>query len=454
MPKNNFQKNKQSIIKAEDRLPPQNIEAEKSVLGCLMLDKDAVVRITDILKSEDFYRGVHQNIYQVMLDLFEKNEPIDLLSLTERLEKKKKLEEVGGNSYLAELINSVPTAAHIIYYAKLVKNKKILRDLIGASHEINQLSYQEPEDIEGLVDEAEQKIFSISQSSPHQKFVSIKEELKKAMERIDQIRGEGKTRGIPTGFAGLDNYLSGFQKSDMIILAGRPSLGKTSLALDFARHTAIDNKIPVAIFSLEMAKEQLVDRIIASQAGINMWQMRTGTLPEDHFIRINKAMNDLSQAPIFIDDTSSPTVMQIRSTARRIQAEHNLGMIIIDYIQLIQPRSSLDSTVQQFTEISRHIKTLARELELPVVALSQLNRAVEHRSPAIPKLADLRESGGLEQDSDVVLMIYRKDREKANWSHQEEEGNQNEAYKNLKSADIIIAKHRNGPIGKVELCFN
>lgn len=377
-------------------IPPQNIEAEQSVLGSLMLDKDAIAKIADLLKPGDFYRNIHNDIYQAMAELYERNEPIDLLSLTSRLQDKKLLEKIGGSSYLTTLTNTIPTAAHIVHYAKLVKNKKILRDLISTSHKITALSYDEPDDIENLVNEAEQQIFAISQTSPEQKFVLVKDELKGAMERIDRIHQEGQaTRGISTGFEGLDKYLSGFQKSDMVILAGRPSLGKTTLALDFVRHTAVKQSVPVAVFSLEMAKEQLIDRLLASQAGINLWQMRTGSLPEEHFVRINRAMDELSRAPIFIDDTSSPTVMQIRANARRIQAEHGLGMIVIDYIQLIQPRSSFDSSVQQFTEISRHIKGLARELKLPVIALSQLNRAVEHRSPAIPKLADLRETGCL-----------------------------------------------------------
>ena len=432
--------------KLEGRLPPQNIEAEQSVLGSLMLDKEAIIQIADILKTDDFYRGIHSNIYQVMLNLYEKNEPIDLLSLTNRLEEKKQLEEIGGVSYLTSLVNLVPTAAHVVHYAKIIKHKKTLRDLIETSDQITQLSYQEPEDVESLVDTAEQKIFSISQQSIGQKFLLVKETLEEAFERIDKLhKGDEVIRGVPTGFSDLDNYLAGLQKSDLIILASRPSVGKTSLALDFVRHIAVKDKTPVAIFSLEMAKEQLVDRLICAQAEVDSWRMRTGRLsgegPDNDFQRIQQALDDLSVAPIFIDDSPSPTVMQMRTMARRLQAEHNLGLVIIDYIQMIQPRNPNDSPVQQMTEASRNLKTLARELSVPILALSQLSRAVESRSPAIPKLSDLRDSGAIEQDADVVLFIYREDKDKPNPER-----------KNI--AEIHIAKHRNGPIGKIELFFN
>lgn len=427
-------------------LPPQNIEAEQSVLGCLMLDKEAILKVADILKPDDFYKNIHSNIYYVMLELYEKNEPIDLLSLTNRLEEKNQLEEIGGNSYLTGLVNAVPTAAHIVYYAKIIKNKKTLRDLIETSHEIAESSYREPEDVESLVDSVEQKIFSVSQRSINQKYIHVKDHLEEAFERIDKLhRGDGTTRGIPTGFIDLDNYLAGFQKSDLVILAARPSLGKTTLALDFARNTAIRHKTPVAVFSIEMSKEQLVDRLICSQAEVDLWRMRTGKLsgegPDNDFQKIQSALDELSEAPIFIDDTPSPTIMQIRTIARRLQVEHKIGLVVIDYLQMIQPRNSSDSPVQQMSEISRNLKALARELNLPILALSQLSRAVEGRSPAIPKLSDLRDSGAIEQDADVVLFIYREDKDK-----------RDSEKKNI--AEIIIAKHRNGPIGKVEMFFN
>ena len=432
--------------KIEGRLPPQNIEAEQSVLGSLMLDKKAIIKIADTLAPEDFYKRIHSDIYETMLGLYAKNEPIDLLSLTNRLEEKNQLKEMGGASYLTTLVNAVPTAAHIVHYAKIVKSKKTLRDLIEASDQIAQLSYGEPEDVEHLVDSSEQKIFSISQKTIGQKFVLIKDSLEEAFERIDKLhRGDAATRGIPTGYPDLDNYLAGFQKSDMIILAARPSLGKTTLALDFARNAAVKNKVPVAIFSIEMAKEQLIDRLICAQAKVDLWRMRTGKLsgegPDNDFQRIQKAMDELSSAPIYIDDSPSPTIMQMRTMARRLQSEHDLGLIMIDYIQMILPRNPSDPPVQQMTEISRSLKGLARELNLPVLALSQLSRAVESRSPSIPKLSDLRDSGAIEQDADVVLFIYREDKDR-----------ENSERKNI--ADIFIAKHRNGPTGKIELFFN
>jgi len=437
---------KYSNIEPDGRIPPQNVEAEQSVLGSLMLDKEAIIKIADILKPDDFYKGIHADIYYIMLELYEKNEPIDLISLTNRLEEKKQLEKIGGNSYLTSLVNIVPTAAHVVHYAKIIKSKKTLRDLIQTSHEITQLSYDEPDDIDNLVDVAEQKIFGISEQSIRQKFIHVKDNLEEAFERIDKLhRGDEATRGVSTGFADLDNYLAGFQKSDLIILAARPSLGKTTLALDFASYAAIKKKIPIAIFSIEMSKEQLVDRLICSQAEVDLWKMRTGRLsgegPNNDFQKIQSSLDTLSVAPIFIDDTPSPTVMQMRTMARRLQAEHDIGLIVIDYLQMIQPRNPSDPPVQQMTEISRNLKALSRELNIPILALSQLNPAVESRSPAIPKLSDLRDSGAIEQDADVVLFIYREDKDKRDSER-----------KNI--ADLIIAKHRNGPVGKIELFFN
>jgi len=429
-----------------DKLPPQNTEAEQSVLGSLMLDKNAVVRVADILQSGDFYRQIHNAIFDAMLELYEKGEPIDLLSLTSRLEDKKLLDNIGGPAYLTSLVNLVPTAAHIVHYAKIVHHKKILRDLIEASEHIAQLGFREEEDIETILDEAEQSVFRISQKSLTQEFLPVKDALEEAFERIDRLhKGEGAFRGVPTGFTDLDNYLSGLQKSDLIILASRPSLGKTSLATDIVRHIAIKEKVPVGIFSLEMSRHDVVDRLLAAQAGIDLWKLRTGRLSleglDNDFTRIQEAMAVLSEAPIFIDDAPSPTVLQMRTMGRRLQTEHGLGLIVVDYLQLIQPRTPSESMVQQVTEISRSLKGLARELECPVLAVSQLSRAVEGRPDQIPRLADLRESGSIEQDADVVLFIYREDKTK-----------RDSPRPNI--ADIMIAKHRNGPTGKVELYFN
>jgi len=431
-----------------DKLPPQNIEAEQSVLGSIMLDKDAVVKISDILKPEDFYRGVHQTIFEVMLELFEHGEPIDLLSVSNRLEEMEELDKIGGTGYLTELINTVPTAANIIHYAKIVQKKKMHRDLIQAAHHITQLGYQEVEEVENLLDEAEKKIFAVSQRAIKQYFLPIKPALEEAFERIDTLhKGGGTTlRGLSTGFYDLDNILAGLQKSDFIILASRPSLGKTSLSLDIARHAATNEKVPVGIFSLEMSGSQVVDRLLCSQAKVDLWKLRTGRLSSDgddnDFSKIQEAIGVLSESLIFIDDSPASTVMEIRTKARRLQAEHGLGLIIVDYLQLMEePRIRTENMVQKITEISRGLKTLARELNVPLLAISQLSRAVEQRSPQIPRLADLRESGSLEQDADVVLFIYREDHY-----------NRNTERKNI--ADIIIAKHRNGPTGMVQLFFN
>ncbi|PIQ92931.1 MAG: replicative DNA helicase [Parcubacteria group bacterium CG11_big_fil_rev_8_21_14_0_20_39_14] len=384
------------------QLPPQDIEAEQSVLGSLMLDKNAIFKIADWLTPDDFYRQTHKIIYQATLDLFEKSEPIDLCSLPSRLKEVEKLKEIGGKGYLTELINSVPTATHVIHYAKIVQRKKALRDLIEAAHEINLLGYQEEEDIESIVDEAEQKIFSISQKSLRQDFIPVKDILGETFERIDRLhKGESPLRGLQTGFSSLDNKLAGLQKSDLIILASRPSLGKSALALDIARHVATQVKMPVGIFSLEMSRDQIVDRLIAGQARIDLWRLRTGKLSKDNddFSRLQYAINTLSKAPIYIDDAPITNVMQMRAMTRRLQASQGLGLIIVDYLQLMEPRTTFNSMVQQITEISRALKSLARELNIPVLALSQLSRAVEQRTPQVPRLSDLRESGCLAGDT-------------------------------------------------------
>lgn len=411
-----------------------------------MIDKDAITRVADVLRPGDFYRTSHNNIYQVILDLYQKNEPIDLLSVNNRLEEAKKLEETGGTSYLTELINAVPTSAHVVNYAKIVHRKKVLRDLIKASYDIAKLGYSELEETEHLLDQAEQKIFSISQQSIQQDFIPVKSVLEEAFDRLDKLHQErGIFRGVPTGFSDLDNVLAGLQKSDLIVLAARPSLGKTSLALDIARHVAVKEKKPVGIFSLEMSKHDLVDRFLAAQAGVDLWRLRTGRLStegfDNDFNRIQESLNELSEAPIFIDDSASPNVLQMRTMARRLQAEQKVGLIIVDYLQLIQPSNANDSEVRQLTDISRGLKSLARELEIPVLAISQFSRAPESRPDQMPRLSDLRGSGSIEQDADVVLFIYREDRVKKNSERP-----------NI--VDIIIAKHRNGPLGRVELYFN
>ena len=429
-----------------DRLPPQSIEAEKSLLGCLMLDKNAIIKVVDFISTKDFYKQNHQQIYKACQELFEKGEPIDFLSLANRLKEKNLLDEIGGNSYLTDLINSIPTASNVFNYAKIIQRKRILRELIEAGGEVTAMGYNETEDPEMLVDQAEKRIFSIAQKGLNQNFIAVKETLEEAFERIDKLsKHQGGMRGLPTGFTDLDNILAGLQKSDLIILAARPSLGKSALAVNMATNIAISQKVPVGIFSLEMSKDQLVDRLIADLAGIDLWRLRTGKLSaegdDNDFARIQKALGILSEAPIYIDDAATSNILQMRAMARRLQAEKGLGLIIVDYLQLMEPRNTQAAIVQQMTEISRSLKSLARELNIPVLAISQLSRAVEQRSPQIPRLSDLRETGAIEQDADVVLFIYREDRYR-----------QDTERKNI--ADIIIAKHRNGPVGKIELYFD
>lgn len=425
------------------KIPPQNIEAEKSVLGSLMLDSKSIDVIIDILRPDDFYQTKHKIIYEAMVDLYQNKEPIDVLSLSSRLKDKKQLDAAGGSSYLTELVNSVPTSSNAKHYAEIVHKKSVLRDLIESSGHINQLGYNEEEEIDSILDEAEKKIFSIARMSTKQRFVNMKTSLMDAWERFDKLhKSKGEMRGVPSGFPELDNLLAGFQKSDLIILAARPSIGKSALALDIARNVACKGGIPVGIFSLEMSTQSLVDRMIASEAHVDSWKLRTGRLSsDDEFARIRDALNRLSTAPIFIDDESSMNIMQMRAKARRLQAEHGLGLIVVDYLQLMVPRQNSDNMVQQMTEISRSLKGLAKDLEVPVLALSQLSRAVESRNPPIPKLHDLRDSGSIEQDADVVMFIYREDKYKPDTDR-----------KNI--AEIHVEKHRNGPTGKIDLYFN
>ncbi|MDD4901302.1 MAG: replicative DNA helicase, partial [Patescibacteria group bacterium] len=396
------------------KVPPQNLEAENSLLGCLMIDKDAIFKIADTLRPEDFYKDGHRLIYAAMRELYVHHEPIDILTLTSKLEEKKELESVGGRTYLAELGNTVATSAHVVFYSNIIQRKATLRRLLAAAAEISELGYQEDEEIEKILDEAEQKLFGVSRKYLKNVFLPIDNLLSEAFDRIDELHKQsGKLRGLPTGFPDLDNLLAGLQKSDLVILAARPSVGKTSLALDIARLSSIKSKIPVGIFSLEMSKEQLVDRMLCAQADVSLWRMRTGKLSDkeedNDFSRIGEAMGKLSEAPIYIDDSASSNIMEIRAKARRLQMEKGLGLLIVDYLQLMEGRGRYgDNRVQEVAEITRGLKAIARELNIPVLALSQLSRAVEMTKPAIPRLAHLRESGSIEQDADVVMFIYRK----------------------------------------------
>jgi len=430
----------------QQRIPPQNLEAEQSVLGALMIDKDAIISVADVLDPEDFYKDAHGKIYDAMLDLYERHEPIDILSLSNRLDERAALESVGGRSYLTSLANVVPTAAHIEGYAKIVKHKSTLRKLLTASQTIAELGFQESEDAENTLDKAEKALFAVSQKHLRQNFVHIKNILVDTFNRLDELhQNKGKLRGIPTGFTDLDKRLGGLQKSDLVILAARPSIGKTTLALDIARNVAVKANVPVGIFSLEMSKEQLSDRMLCAEAGVGLWKMRTGQLEQDEdFSRIGEAMGKLSEAPIYIEDSGFVNVMQIRTKARRLKMENDLGLIVVDYLQLMEG-SNTENRVQEISEITRALKSIARELNIPVLALSQLSRAVEALSPPIPKLSHLRESGSIEQDADIVMFIYRPSVYRNKEEMPQEERN---------LAKIIIAKHRNGPTGEVDLSFD
>lgn len=436
-----------------EKLPPQNIEAEQSLLGCLLIDKDSIIKVADLVHEDDFYKDSHGIIFDTIRELYARHEPIDIISLTNRLEEKGKLETIGGRTYLAQLSNTVATASHVVHYANIIQRKATLRRLLHSASEIAELGFREDEDVDQLLDAAEQKLFGVSQKYTKNIFVPIDNLLTDAFNRIDDLHKQsGKMRGLPTGYYELDNLLAGLQKSDLIILAARPSVGKTSFALDLARQTAIKNKAAVGIFSLEMSKEQLVDRMLCAQAGVSLWKMRTGNLSDqdedNDFVRIGSAMGQLSEARIYIDDSSNTSIMEIRTKARRLQMERGLDMLIVDYLQLMEGRGKYtDNRVQEIAEISRGLKGIARELNIPVIALSQLSRTVEQVKPAIPKLSHLRESGSIEQDADIVMFIYRK---AADRNYNFDELTEEERT----MAEIHIAKHRNGPTGKIDLFFH
>ena len=444
------QKNKDLI----EKIPPQNLEAEQSLLSCLLIDHDTMIKVADSITAADFYKEAHQTIYTSIRELFEAREPIDIVTLANRLEEKKKLAEIGGRTYLAKLSNFATTSANAGQYAQLIQRKATLRRLQTSAAEIMDLSFQEEKEIEDILDAAESKIFSVSRKYLKNSFLQIDNLLTEAFERIDDLhKKSGKLRGLATGFTDLDEILAGLQKSDLVILAARPSVGKTALALDIARQAAVKGKESVGIFSLEMSKEQVVDRLLCSQANINLWKMRTGNLSDkeedNDFAKISEAMGQLSEAQIYIDDSSMLSVMEIRAKARRLQMEKGLGLIVIDYLQLMEGRGKYsDNRVQEISEISRGLKGIARELNIPVLALSQLSRGAEQQSgPSIPKLSHLRDSGAIEQDADVVMFIYRKAADRA---FNPQELPLDERHK----AEIHIAKHRNGPTGKVDLYFS
>lgn len=427
---------------SQPRLPPQNLEAEQSVLGAILLDNTAMAKAMEIIIDEDFYRTAHRKVYQGMLELSDRGEVIDHITLTECLKARSELEAVGGAAYLAELVQVVASAANVRYHCKIVREKALLRGLIHTSTEVITRGYEGTTPVDELLDFAERSVFSIAQGKLDRSFTPVNQIIKESLDVVDRLsKRKERVTGVPTGFYDLDDITAGLQASDLIVIAGRPSMGKTSLALGMAQHAALHSGAVVGIFSLEMSKPQLVLRMLSSEARVDSHALRTGRLQKEDWWRLAEAAGRLEQAPIFIDDSGALTVQQMRGKARRLKAEKGLELLIVDYLQLMQGRSDAESRQQEISDISRSLKALAKELNVPVIALSQLSRAVENRKPPIPMLADLRESGAIEQDADVVMFIYR-----------EEVYEHNTERKGI--ADILVSKHRNGPIGKKELFFH
>lgn len=419
------------------KVPPHNEEAEASVLGAILIDKDAISIASGVLSEKDFYSPVNGTIFSAMLSLYEEGKPIDILTLRSRFKKGKTSAKIEP-SYLAELVNSVPTAANVEHYATIIKEAATRRSLISAGSEIVEMAYAEDKEVGDILNKTESSIFSISQKSLARNFVSLKETLAESFDRIDELHKKGAgLRGVRTGFVDLDNTLSGMQATNLIILAARPGQGKTAMAVNIAQHIAVNDKLPVGIFSLEMSREELVDRFLVGQADVDAWKIKTGRLSETDFTKLSNAMGELAEAPIFIDDTPGISISEMRTKARRLQLEQNIGLLIVDYLQLVDPGRRYDNRVQEVSIVSQSLKNLARELKIPVLAVSQLSRAVEHRGEKKPQLADLRESGAIEQDADVVMFLYHLDTELS-------------VNINMK---LLIAKHRNGPTGEIDLLF-
>lgn len=420
------------------RTLPHNDNAEKSVLGSILIDKDAIVGVSETLKPSDFYSDINGIIYSACLVLYEERKPIDLLTLTEQLKKNKLLKKV-DSSYLTDLVELVPTAANVETYAQITKENATKRSLIKAGGDIAELGYSDGNEVKDVLDKAEASIFSISQGHLTRGFVALKETLTESFDRIDELQKTGSgLRGVKSGFIDLDNLLSGMQKTNLVILAARPGQGKTAMVLNIAQNIAVNQKLPIGIFSLEMSKEELVDRLLIAQSDVDAWKLKTGRLSEDDFSKLSQAMGELAEAPIFIDDTPGLSLIEMRSKARRLQLEYNISLLVVDYLQLVDPGRKYDNRVQEVSIVSQALKNIARELNVPVLAASQLSRAVEHRGEKRPQLADLRESGAIEQDADVVMFLYRPDAE-ASGTHI--------------PTKLLVAKHRNGPTGEIDLLF-
>lgn len=420
------------------KTPPHNLEAEQSVLGAILIDKEAISTSSEILLPQDFYDGQHQTIFEAMVTLYEQRSPIDIVTLTAELKKKKQYKEI-GSSFLTDLVNAVPTAANVEQYARIIKDAAIKRSLIRISGEVTTLALDDNKEVREVLDVAESSVFAISQGNTIRGFIPIKQSLAASFDRIDELHKSGVgLRGVRTGFSDLDNMLSGMQASNLLILAARPGTGKTAMAMNLAQHVGVVEKKPIGIFSLEMSQEELVDRLLVAQADVDAWRLKTGKLSEDDFTKLSVAMGQLADAPIFIDDTPGITISEMRTKARRLQLEHGIGLLVVDYLQLVNPGKKYESRVQEVSVVSQSLKNLARELKIPVVALSQLSRAVEHRGDSKPQLADLRESGAIEQDADVVMFLYKPDMEITG---------------STIPVNLLVAKHRNGPTGEVNLLF-
>lgn len=420
------------------RIPPHDIEAEQAVLGAILIDKDAIITVSQLISPDNFYDERHKEIYDVMLELYEERKPIDLLTITSVLKKKKKHDRVGGSTYLSSLTNIVPTAANSEYYAQTVREKYVRRSLIQISGQITEDAFQEDKEASEILSHSEQEIFKVSQEHIKQGFIHIKETLAESFDRIEELQKNGEgLRGIETGFTDLDNLLSGLQQSNLIILAARPGQGKTAFTINIAAHASVVNKQPVGIFSLEMSKEELADRLVVSLGDIDAWKLKTGRLSDEDFEKLSVAMGQLAEAPLYIDDTPGLSVPEMRTKARRLQSEHDLKLLIVDYLQLANPGRRFENRVQEVSFISQSLKNMARELKIPVIGVSQLSRAVEQRGGGKPQLADLRESGAIEQDADVVMFLYSPDEE----------------FTSQRIVNVLVAKHRNGPVGEKELLF-
>lgn len=424
------------------KVPPHDLEAERSVLGAILIDPAAINLVIEILRPEHFYAEEHRLIFSAMLSLFEKHQPVDVVTLSAQLKQQGNLKKVGGASYLSDLINTVPTSAYVEHYGRIVKSQFVKRSLITLSSRLVERAFDEKGDVKKLLDEAESSIFALSQAYLHQDFIPLKEILAESFERLEEFTKKGThLRGLPTGFADLDAKLAGMQESNLLILAARPAIGKTTMALNIALYAALHEKAPVGIFSLEMSKEELVDRLLVGQADIDGWRLKTGRLSEDDYSRLTEAMGELSEAPIYIDDTPGVSILEIRTKARKLKVEKGLKLLIVDYLQLVDPGRRFDNRVQEVSFVSQNLKNLARELKIPVLAISQLSRAVEHRGEKKPQLADLRESGAIEQDADVVMFLYY------------EEETEDILDQNKRLIKLNIAKHRNGPTGEIDLMF-